>query len=324
MAPGPPGWSSSDPARGGGAGLGASLGGPSDVGSAGAVQQACGRGAVRACASSQPSGLVNGSSTRRTGGLASTSVRAIAPRIVSTRPSTRVGRGELRPAERLDRLDDEAVEQVDDHRRGAHRGEPAERAARHQRHRGEGAEQADHHHRQPGLEDDLVVDRDLVVAGVVPEQRGLGPRVGVDRHDPDADEHRDGGEPHPDVVEVREVARLEVQAEHEERQQPQEARDHQRVGVPEAAGQADDHRQRQEEPVPLEDRRHEAPHQQHDEVPHRPVRLEPQRSGDVLVDHDPAVVEQRRLEDQVGDEPACRPGSSSGAGPTRTTSTGSR
>ena len=38
-------------------------------------------------ASSQPSGLVNGSSTRRTGGLASTKVSAMAPRIVSTRPS---------------------------------------------------------------------------------------------------------------------------------------------------------------------------------------------------------------------------------------------
>lgn len=49
-------------------------------------------GAVDPCArwrrdSSQPSGLVNGSSTRRTGGLASTKVSAMAPRIVSTRPS---------------------------------------------------------------------------------------------------------------------------------------------------------------------------------------------------------------------------------------------
>ena len=210
-------------------------------------------------------------------------------------------RGELRPPEHPHGLDDEAVEEIDHHRRGAHRGEPAERAARHQRHRREGAHEADHHDREPGLEDDLVVDRDLVVARVVPEQRGLRPGVGVDRHDADADEQRHRGEADPHVVEVLQVAGLDVQAEHEERQQAEEPGDHQRLGVPQATEQAHDHRQRQEEPVQLEDRGDQAPHEQHDEVPHGPVRLEPQRPRHVLVDDVAAVVEQRRLEEQIGD-----------------------
>ncbi len=81
VVPRPPRRARAHAGRGGAVRRRAALRGQSDVGAG------SGRRAARRC-SSQPSGLVNGSSTRRTGGLASRRARATAPRIVSTRPST--------------------------------------------------------------------------------------------------------------------------------------------------------------------------------------------------------------------------------------------
>ena len=69
------------PCRGDPVRRGAALGGQPDVGAG------LGRRAARRF-STQPNGLVNGSSTRRTGGVASRRARPTAPRIVRTSPST--------------------------------------------------------------------------------------------------------------------------------------------------------------------------------------------------------------------------------------------
>lgn len=199
----------------------------------------------------------------------------------------------------LSEPDHEPVAQVDHHAARTHRADPAG-APRDQGERGHRTHQAQRQQHQPHLHPRHRVPPEVPVAGVVVEERGAGPLVGVPG---EQEQHAQGGErgdPDPATVQQREPFPGQMQPEHEERQQAQGPRHAQHLARPQPPDQADRHGDRDDQPVAAQDRGGEPPQDQHREVPQRPVGNHPQHSLLRVAAEHPAVVVEGRLEQQVG------------------------